>query len=131
MPTLSYSLSIGHGATHLTGIEVGFEMKISLSAEELDELSGLDDAALAKVVKDALKEFRGKRSGTEGEDNELEPGAQTTRGATGGPREGARLSQDSAVRAAQDSALKRHEENVRQAERDREAAQFIKGYDRL
>ena len=106
-------------------------MKISLSHDELSDLEALDEGELAAVVRKALKEFRGKRSGTEGEDNELEPGAQTTRGATGGPREGARLSQDSAVRAAQDSALKRHEENVRQAQRDREAAQLIKGYDRL
>jgi hypothetical protein len=95
-------------------------------------MEALDDAALAKVVRDALAGFRkGRDTKPEGEDNEVEPGAQTTRGATGGPREGARLSQDSAVRAAQDSALKRHEENVRQAERDHEAAQLIKGYDRL
>lgn len=106
-------------------------MKISLNHDELSDLEALDDAALAKVVRDALKGFRGRDAKPEGEDNEVEPLAQTTRGVSGGPREGARLSQDSAVRAAQDGALKRHEENVRQAERDKEAAQLIKGYDRL
>lgn len=107
-------------------------MKISLDATELSDLQALDDAALARVVRDALRKFSaGRDTKPEGEDNELEPGAQTTRGASGGPREGARLSQDSAVRAAQDSALRRHEEHIQQDERDREIEKLIPSYRRL
>ena len=51
-------------------------MKISLNNDELDDLEALDDAALAKVVRDALKGFRGRDSARVSKDNDL--GTATT-----------------------------------------------------
>lgn len=102
-------------------------MKISLSENELEQLTAMSDTDLASLIRARLAKFGGKESGsgaeteTEGEDNDLDN--TTTEGVTGGPREGEKV--------AQDSALRRHEANVRQAERDRDIEKIIPGYNRL
>ena len=96
-------------------------MKLSCTSDELDDLESLDDAALAKVVRDALKGFRGRDSARVSKDSDLSN--VTTRGVTGGPREGERVTQD--------SALRRHEANVLQDEQDREIEKLIPSYRRL
>lgn len=95
-------------------------MKLSCTSEELDDLEGLDDAALAKVVRDALKGFRGRDSRA-GKDIDLIDA--TTSGVSGGPREGEKVTQD--------SALRRHEQHVIQDETDREIEKLIPNYRRL
>jgi hypothetical protein len=96
-------------------------VKLSCTSDELDDLEGLDDAALAKVVRDALKGFRSGRDSRAGKDIDLIDA--TTSGVSGGPREGEKVTQD--------SALRRHEQHVLQSERDREVAAIIPHYGRL
>jgi hypothetical protein len=106
-------------------------VKLSCTSDEIESFEAMDDAELAALVRESLKAFRGKRSGaeTEAQDDDLENA--TTRGVTGGPREGGRVAQDAAARATHDAALKAHERNVADAEQTREIEKFIPGYGRL
>ena len=115
-------------------------MKMTLSADELDEFEGMSDADLTKVIRDSLASFRAKRA--EGEDDDLpdaDPstpahGGRTTstletgRSRSGNVNPGAT---DSAIAATQDAARQTHEARLRQDERDAEAESIIKGYRRL
>jgi hypothetical protein len=113
--------------THLTDTEV-INVKLSCTADELSDMEGLDDAALAKVVRDALKGFRGRDSARVSKDNELEnanPGTPSHTGPSTSTLE------TPASRAAHDSALQRHEQGVQQDEADRNAEKLIPNYRRL
>lgn len=108
-------------------------MKFSCTSDELEQMEGLGDTELAALIRKSLSEFRGKRSDADAEadaeDDDLSDA--TTTGATGGPREGARVAQDALARATHDAALKAHERGVRQAARDREAEAIVPGINRL
>lgn len=117
-------------------------MKMSLSADELDELEGMSDADLTKTIRDSLAAYRTKRS--EAEDDAEDPPAdpssaghggrttstlETGRSRSGNVNPGARDS--AAVLATQESARQTHEARLRQDERDAEAEKLIPGYRRL
>jgi hypothetical protein len=79
-------------APTLSNIEVS-TVKLSCTSDELDGFEAMDDAALTEVIRDALKKFRARDN--EPAQDDLDN--TTTRGVTGGPREGAKVAQDAAA----------------------------------
>jgi hypothetical protein len=64
------TFSADYCADHPTIFDARFlTMKMSLSAEELDEFDGMDDESLTKVIRDSLAKFRSKRGA---KDNDLD-----------------------------------------------------------
>lgn len=136
-------------------------MKMSLSADELDELEGMSDADLTKTIRDSLAAYRTKRSkaeddvedptaseraGTlrETEDDAEDPpadpssaghGGRTTSTLETGRSRGGNVNpgarDSAAILATQDAARQTHEARLRQDERDAEAESIIPGYRRL
>lgn len=108
-------------------------MKMSLSADELEELEGLSDAELAKAVRDSLSKFRSKGAR---DDGELPP-PQTGTPSKGGPSTSTlETANDSAQRLRELGLSERRIREIQQpfsaSEADRAAAAaLIPGMDRL
>lgn len=117
-------------------------MKMTLSAEELDNFDAMSDSDLCAMIRDSFKEFRAKRA--EAQDDAEDPPASTgglrhgalststleTAGSrAGNVNPGARDS--AAVQATQAAARQVHEAHLRQADRDEEMEKLIPGYRRL
>ena len=130
-----------NGQTPPTPLPVIYEVlyvKMTLSADELDEFEGMSDADLTKVIRDSLASFRAKRA--EDDLDEADPstpahgGRSTSTLETGRSRSGnvnPGGATDSAISATQDAARQTHEARLRQNERDTEAERLIPGYRRL
>jgi len=115
-------------------------MKMSATADELDEMCGMDDATLAKYVRDSLAKFRASRA-----EDDLE-NADPSTPRKGGPststlenpasRAANGSANDSAERLRSLGLSERHIREIQNptsvsADDHAAAAKLIKGYDRL
>ncbi len=108
-------------------------MRLSCTSDELDSFDQMDDADLAKLVRDSLKKFRARDNEADAEDD-LDN--TTTRGVTGGPRNGAEVAKDTADTLRRcglsESRIREtlHSNDTSAADR-RAAERLIPGLDRL
>jgi hypothetical protein len=119
---------------HLTNVEV-MNVKLSCTADEIEEFEGLSDTDLAALIRASLKKFRARDNEPDAEDDDP-PANATTTGVRGGPKEGSKVAQDAAATlrmyGLSESVIREsvHPHDTSAADR-RGAARLIPGLDRL
>jgi hypothetical protein len=120
-------------------------VKMSLSADELDQFETMDDETLTKTIRDSLKAFRAERTGedepVQGDPSSAGHGGRSTstletsasRAANDAARAAARRRANDVTLTAADRAAARLEANDYAAEsaRDKAHAKIVPGIDRL